>query len=85
MNDAAVNREWTERFFAERGLRMTEEHWTAIEATVDAAPPIPAEVVNRLTAVINPVPPPTPDAGTPSTRRHREKRPPRSRRAESAA
>ena len=79
----SANREWTEKYFAEHGVRMTGEHWAAIETAVNTAPPIPDEVITRLTAVVRRVPL-SPPAGAPSTRTHPERRP-RSRRASRAA
>ncbi|GAA1962163.1 hypothetical protein [Amycolatopsis minnesotensis] len=82
MSDSSVNREWTERFYAERGLTLSDGEWAAIERAVDSAPPWPREQAREVVALFQPIP--APPAGTPSTRTRPEKRP-RSRRAERAA
>ncbi|QWF78747.1 hypothetical protein [Amycolatopsis sp. CA-230715] len=82
MNDTSVNREWTERFYAERGLTLSDGEWTAIKRTVDAAPHWPSEQIRDIAALFRPIP--APPAGTPSTRTRPDTRP-RSRRAERAA
>ncbi|OXM69669.1 hypothetical protein [Amycolatopsis vastitatis] len=78
---AVLDREWTERYLAEHGIRPTAEHLACIEAALAAAPPLSDNAITRMTAVIRPLPKP-PLAGTPRTRTRAGR--PRLRRAERA-
>ncbi len=78
---AVLDREWTQRYLAEHGIRPTGEHLACIEATLAAAPPLTDDAITRMTAVIRPLPKPPP-AGAPSTRTRAGR--PRPRRAERA-
>lgn len=68
MINAVEQRAWTERFYAENGLTLTDEVWNAIEAVVDSAPPETDELVDEVAALLRPVPRlSTPVAVTPGT------------------
>lgn len=85
MINAVEQRAWTERFYAEHGLTLTDDVWNAIEAVVDSAPPETDELVDDVVALLRPVSHlSTPVAATPGAGRRPDSLP-RQRRTGHAA
>jgi hypothetical protein len=86
MNNEAGIRACLEKSRARRGLVMTDIEWASIVRAVDQAPPLTDAALDHLAALLRPVVPPlTPVADTPSTRRHPRPHPRSRRRAGRAA
>lgn len=86
MNNETGIRACLEKSRARRGLVLTDNEWACIVRAVDQAPPITDATLDHIAALLRPVVPPlTPLADTPSTRRRPRSRPRSRRRVARAA